>query len=557
MSVAALQTADDPLDELAALADAADVPAIARDAREVAERLDERRFFTAIVGQFKRGKSTLINALVGERLLPTGVAPVTSVVTIVRHGRTGRARVHLGDGAEVVPIERLADYVAEAGNPENARGVRAVECFVASPLLDRGLCLVDTPGLGSVLGGNTAETRAFLPHVDAAVLVTGIDPPINADELGLLQQLVAQGVEEIAVVLNKADRHSPDERREARVFTERVLAERVPGRTVTLLETSALDAGALDGPALRARLLQLAHEQGADLIERARQRETAQLAARLRRHLDERRAALLRPIDESERRAAELVRFAATAEQAVTELRHLFDAEHERLARRLDAARRAFLERAAPAADAALAGARGSRAELLAAAQVAVEPLVLAWRHELRPEVEQDFTAAATRFVGLADELLTTFRASPHAPDGLPDRLDVDTELRPTSRFHFLAYMTESSPGLAVRVVDRLRSERGARRAAQRAGAAFARRLLETNASRVVGDYLERAVESRRGVEARVRQALASLSDSAVDAIDRARAAHAAGAAAVAAELARVDDQLAALDAATAPASQP
>jgi ribosome biogenesis GTPase A len=151
---------------------------IAREVAELAARLAGGRFYVACLGQFKRGKSSLLNALLGRAILPVGVLPVTSVVTVVRHGAEDVTRIHFGDGsARDVALGDLADFVSEENNPGNTRNVIAAEVFVACPLLSSGLCLVDTPGLGSVFAHNTDATRAFLPQVDAVVLCIGADPP--------------------------------------------------------------------------------------------------------------------------------------------------------------------------------------------------------------------------------------------------------------------------------------------------------------------------------------------------------------------------------------------
>jgi hypothetical protein len=76
-------------------------------------------------------------------------------------------------------VQSISDYVSEEHNPENSRGVAAVEVFVPAALLACGMCLVDTPAIGSVFAGNTAVTRAFVPHIDAALIVIGADPPIS------------------------------------------------------------------------------------------------------------------------------------------------------------------------------------------------------------------------------------------------------------------------------------------------------------------------------------------------------------------------------------------
>ena len=86
----------------------------------------------ACVGQFKRGKSTLLNALVGQSVLPVGVVPVTAVVTVLRFGDPLRARVrlHSGEWKDIDPA-RVREFVSESENPENAKGVAAVDSGAA------------------------------------------------------------------------------------------------------------------------------------------------------------------------------------------------------------------------------------------------------------------------------------------------------------------------------------------------------------------------------------------------------------------------------------------
>src|SRR6266545_40901 len=117
-----------PLEALSFLATRAGALTVASEASLLAARVEEGLFYVACVGQFKRGKSTLINALVGESALPAGVVPVTSVVTVMRHGavRAARVRFESGHWQEIDPSD-LAGYVSEAQNPENRKGVLAAE----------------------------------------------------------------------------------------------------------------------------------------------------------------------------------------------------------------------------------------------------------------------------------------------------------------------------------------------------------------------------------------------------------------------------------------------
>ena len=150
----------DNLLRIATLAGAFNDDQIRDDARSAAERIAGGRFYVACVGQFKRGKSTLLNALIGEPILPSGVIPVTAVPTIVRFGERRQARVRLRSGEWTdIGFGDIEEYVSEARNPENRKGVAALEVFVPSPLLREGMCFVDTPGLGSVRRADLTANR--------------------------------------------------------------------------------------------------------------------------------------------------------------------------------------------------------------------------------------------------------------------------------------------------------------------------------------------------------------------------------------------------------------
>jgi Dynamin family len=84
---------------LAQLAEELGSSRIADEARDIANRISEGRFYVACIGQFKRGKSTLINALIGDPVLPVGFTPVTAVPTVIRFGDQRRARIQVGSGS--------------------------------------------------------------------------------------------------------------------------------------------------------------------------------------------------------------------------------------------------------------------------------------------------------------------------------------------------------------------------------------------------------------------------------------------------------------------------
>ncbi len=230
--------------------------------RELRGRLDRGRFHLAVLGQFKRGKSTLLNALLGEAVLPSAVVPLTAIPTFVRPGTTRGARVHFADGrspsggsfADAAALAAfLAEFVTETGNPENRRGVVSVEVLHPAPVLARGAVLIDTPGIGSTLRHNTEATLNFLPQCDAALFLVSADPPVTEVEVAFLRE-VRSKVSRIFFLLNKVDYLGPDERHEAEAFLRRVLTEQVGlPPTTPIFSVSARDglAGRQTGDAQR------------------------------------------------------------------------------------------------------------------------------------------------------------------------------------------------------------------------------------------------------------------------------------------------------------------
>jgi Dynamin family len=168
-------------------------------------RLREGRLRVLVTGEAKRGKSTLLNALLGRAVLPMGVTPLTALATTVRYGQPEGASVVFRDGrVEDCPLSAFADFVTERGNPGNRRDVVSVTVMVDAPVLARGAELVDTPGTGSVYAHNTAAAEAALDTMDAAVLVLTADPPVSASERELMARVAGLSVT-MFVVLNKAD----------------------------------------------------------------------------------------------------------------------------------------------------------------------------------------------------------------------------------------------------------------------------------------------------------------------------------------------------------------
>ncbi|WP_300018419.1 dynamin family protein [Pseudonocardia sp.] len=157
-------------------------------------RLEDPNVQVLVVGEFKQGKSQLVNALINAPVCPVDDDLATAVptavkyaeapaVTLVWEARPGEKRA---PRRTEVPIEKLAHYVSEAGNPGNRQGLSRAEVGLPRNLLKGGLVLVDTPGVGGLGSAHGAATMATLPTADAVLLVSDASQEYTAPELEFL-----------------------------------------------------------------------------------------------------------------------------------------------------------------------------------------------------------------------------------------------------------------------------------------------------------------------------------------------------------------------------------
>jgi small GTP-binding protein len=288
------------LDELVQLA-AGVAPAETLAAlREARTRKAESVLNIAVLGEFKRGKSTLINALVGREVLPMGALPLTSGVTIVRAAPADRVTVRFGDGrTESAALGDLADYVTEAANPENERDVDSVTVELSAVRVTPGLQLIDTPGIASVHEHNTEATLSFLSRVDAGLCVLAADQPLTGRERDFLIE-AAQFAPRLIIAVNRIDRLTPSDLDEALAFLTRALREPLGGN-VELIPVSALVGTGVER--LRNRLVELTEREGGSIRGESERRAGHRLAAETGRTARIEITALRLPLDDLERRS--------------------------------------------------------------------------------------------------------------------------------------------------------------------------------------------------------------------------------------------------------------
>jgi Dynamin family len=191
----------------------------AYEREDLAERLSSaRRLLTDsnvmvhVVGEFKQGKSSLVNALLTAPICPVDDDIATAVSTEVRYAEQVCASASFesleGSGGagwtENISPSEIANYASEAGNPGNCRRLRSVTVGINRPLLASGLTLVDTPGVGGLGSIQNAASLSTLPQSHAVLFVSDASQELTAAELRFLAT-VQDLCPTIVMILSKTD----------------------------------------------------------------------------------------------------------------------------------------------------------------------------------------------------------------------------------------------------------------------------------------------------------------------------------------------------------------
>jgi len=213
------------------------------DCQNLQARLAEDLFQLVVVGRFSRGKSTLMNAMLGANYLPTGIVPLTSVITTVGYGSRPISVLHYQNSRlnREIPLSQLPEYITQSGNPGNSKQIAWAEIQLPVELLRRGFHFVDTPGLGSPILENTLTTERFLPQADAFLLVTSYDSALSVDEDRILRR-IQETNKKLFVLLNKSDTANSSDRRLLEDSVASRLTDLFPGVSIPVHSISARQA---------------------------------------------------------------------------------------------------------------------------------------------------------------------------------------------------------------------------------------------------------------------------------------------------------------------------
>ncbi|HHV77520.1 MAG TPA: hypothetical protein GXX39_09165 [Syntrophothermus lipocalidus] len=311
------------------------------------EKMKKDYFNLAILGQQKRGKSTLVNAILGQPVLPMAVTPATSVITVVEYGAEPTVTIiHENGLRREVTVGELADYITEERNPNNEKQVAIAHITFPSRLLGRGIRLVDTPGVGSIFEHNTQTAYGYLPHIDAALFVFSVDTPVAVEEIRYLRDIREQ-VPMIYFVLNKADFYADHDVKRLVDFT-RVALEKELGQSVDVYPLSALmalEAQVAQDPqkleesgfaVLEEAVLGYFYTHRDRLLEVALRNKLGNLLLQVSTSLRVERQALELPVEELRAKIASYTEFLGIVDRETRDVAVLLDGEVERILEDLD-----------------------------------------------------------------------------------------------------------------------------------------------------------------------------------------------------------------------------
>ena len=178
--------------------------------------LERGRITLVVLGEFNHGKSTVINSLLGEDVLPMGITPTTSVITHVVHSQQPYAKIFPGLGQDPVdlPYDQLGDTVRHTVE-EEAKEPEYVEVGYPNPMLDQSLILVDTPGVNDISRQKVEITYGYLPRADVVLYVLDATQVLKKSEVAFIRdRLLKANRERIIFILNKVDALDPEDLKE-------------------------------------------------------------------------------------------------------------------------------------------------------------------------------------------------------------------------------------------------------------------------------------------------------------------------------------------------------
>ncbi len=277
--------------------------------RGLVRKLEEDRFHLVVVGEFNHGKTTFVNALLGEQALPVGVTPTTAAIHHIRWAEQPEALVvYAGGERRAIPFDEAKRFAVGGG--ASAENVDYLEIGYPAPLLKERILLVDTPGVNDLSLQRADITYSYIPRADAVLFLLDAGQILKESERVFLNdKLLKASRDKIVFVITKWDLLSPDEEREALAYAKNHLSTLVKAPVVFPISAEKALAGDRAGSGIDELVNHLtrflAEERGRILLDNALG-EGLGVAQLLSKGVDARRRSVLMKTEEIDRRIAAL-----------------------------------------------------------------------------------------------------------------------------------------------------------------------------------------------------------------------------------------------------------
>jgi len=296
--------------------------------RDLVRKLEQDRFHLVVVGEFNHGKSSFVNALLGENALPVGVTPTTATIHHLKYAETPEATVVYTSGRrEPLPFEEVKRFAVGGG--ASAEEVDFLEIGYPAPLLQERILLVDTPGVNDLSLQRADITYSYVPRADAVLFLLDAGQILKESERIFLEEKLLKGSrDKIVFVITKWDLLDEAERKEALAYAKAKLGNLVKDPVVFPVSSDAAlggQRGESGFPELLVHLTGfLAEERGRILLDNALG-EGLSVGALLQKGVYAKRRSLAMRADELDRRIKaleeDLAGQAGTIEQRRMKLR--------------------------------------------------------------------------------------------------------------------------------------------------------------------------------------------------------------------------------------------
>jgi small GTP-binding protein len=211
-------------------------------------KLADERFNLVVLGEFNHGKSTFVNAMIGEAILPVGITPTTATINHIVWSKEPSARAVLRDGTtQAVDTSEIAEYVTMEG--EHSEGIRYLELGYPAEILQDRITLVDTPGVNDISEARAEITYSYIPRADAVIFLLDSTQVLKRSERIFIQQrLLRRSRDKLLFVLGKNDLLDPDEQKETLAFAKENLGALIDDPVIfSLSARSYLEENQKDG----------------------------------------------------------------------------------------------------------------------------------------------------------------------------------------------------------------------------------------------------------------------------------------------------------------------